>query len=89
MKMQVGNINSDERDEILTLYKLKCSLEELLLVNELDRVLVLEVRKDLEDTNKLYKEWWDKTSQKYNWKGVSGKTWTVDFETCNVFLDLN
>lgn len=88
MRKFVGKVSLDERDEILHLYKKKCTLEELLLVDELNGPLSEKVRHDLSDVENLYQMWWDSTAQKYNWEKASGKTWTVDFESCDVFLDL-
>lgn len=86
--VMVGKINNDERDVIRRLTNRKQSLESLLLTltdSEISEgnYIYERVVKDMEQTQLELKEWWNKTSKKYNW---SGKTWSVTFDTCEVFL---
>lgn len=87
-KIMVGKINNDERDVIKGLTNRKQSLESLLLTltdSEISEgnYIYERVLGDMEQTQLELKEWWNKTSKEYNWPG---KTWSVIFDTCEVFL---
>ena len=89
----IGQVSSEERDEIQRLYNRKNGLIELA------RTLFSGTQKELEDSpiyEKLtvdlgktvddFNNWWKDVSQKYSWENKQGYRWEIDFNSCKIFL---
>ena len=42
--------------------------------------------KDMGETGVRFQQWWNTTSQKYNWEMTENGNWEINFETCEIFL---
>lgn len=89
----VGKVTYEERDEILTLFERKNGLLELIksLAAEDDETLKNQhfyekVVADLGRITTKYQQWWDDKGQEYQWENISGYNWSIDFETCQIYL---
>ena len=87
-KKLIGQVTVEEMKEIQSLYERKNGLSELARIitsdnNELYEKLV----KDLGETQLKFQNWWTRMSQAYNWEGVEGGNWEIDFDTCNIYLN--
>ena len=38
------------------------------------------------ETGVRFQQWWNTTSQKYNWEMTENGNWEINFETCEIFL---
>lgn len=87
MRKLIGNVTEEEKNEILSLYERRNGLNELAKIltadnNELYEKLI----KDMGDTGVQFQNWWDRMGEKYQWEGVDGGNWEIEFKTCNIFL---
>lgn len=87
MKKEVGNVTSQERDEIQSLFERRNGLNELAKIltadnNELYERLV----KDLSETTSKFQNWWDAMSKKYQWESAENGNWEIDFNDCTIYL---
>lgn len=87
MKKEIGNVTSQERDEIQSLFERRNGLNELAKIltadnNELYERLV----KDLSETTSKFQNWWDTMSRKYQWESIEGGNWEIDFNDCSIYL---
>ncbi len=62
-------------------------------MNELAKILTAEnealyekLIKDMGETSVNFQKWWDDMAKKYNWEGLEGGNWEIDFETCEIYL---
>lgn len=83
----VGQVTTDEKNEIQTLFERRNGLNELAKIltvenNELYEKLV----GDLGETETKFQNWWNIMSDKYKWESVENGNWEIDFETCNIYL---
>lgn len=87
MKKLVGHVTTEEKDEILSLYERKNSLTELANILTVDNEELYEkLVKDLGETSTKFQSWWDRMAENYQWEGVEGGNWQIDFNTCEIFL---
>lgn len=87
MKKKVGQVTSDERDEIRHLFERKNGLEELVKVITVDRTDLYEkLVSDMGVTTTAFQQWWDDMAQKYHWEGSTDGHWEIDFDTCEIYL---
>lgn len=86
MKQQVGKVTISERDEIQSLFGRKTGLIELAKTLSNDDALYQKVISDLGETSTQFQQWWDKMYEKYLWEQVSGYSWQIDFNTCEIFI---
>lgn len=89
----IGKVSPKERDEIVTLFERKNGLVELVrsLAEADDDVLknsyfYEKIIADMGKTSTKYQQWWDHYAKLYQWESISGYTWEINFETCQVFL---
>jgi CXXX repeat modification system protein len=88
----VGRITPKERDEIQLLFERKNGLNALVLsLQENSAVLANEafyekLVTDMGRTATRFQTWWDDKAKAYGWQSVPGLRWTVDFETCEIWL---
>lgn len=86
-KKVIGQVTTEERNEILTLFERRNGLNELahILTTE-NEDLYEKLVKDLGETGAKFQDWWNRMGEKYNWESVEGGNWEIDFETCNIYL---
>ncbi|WP_418580216.1 CXXX repeat peptide modification system protein [Prevotella sp.] len=41
---------------------------------------------DLGETGIRFQAWWDRMSAKYQWEGIEGGNWEINFDTCEIYL---
>lgn len=87
MKTKIGQVSSEERDEIQKLFERRNGLTELAKVisadnNELYEKIVI----DIGQTSAKFQNWWREKSEKYGWLSVDGSNWEIDFQTCDIYL---
>ena len=88
MKTPVGKVTPEERDAIQALFERKNGLSELAKSIPADNEALYEkVVQDMSRTASAFKKWWDDMSSKYQWKGVAGGNWEIDFDSCEIFLN--
>ena len=84
---KVGQVTVEEKNEIQTLFERRNGLNELAKILTTDNGELYEkFVKELGETGTMLQGWWDRMSQKYQWEGIEGGNWQIDFETCEVFL---
>lgn len=88
MKKIVGQVSSEEKDEIQTLFERRNALNELAKVltadnSELYEKLVL----DIGTTSSKFQDWWDRMYKKYQWEKSASGRWFIDFTTCEIYLE--
>lgn len=86
-KKVIGQVTTEERNEIQTLFERRNGLNELahILTTE-NEDLYEKIVKDLGETGAKFQDWWNRMGEKYNWESVEGGNWEIDFETCNIYL---
>lgn len=87
MRKKVGKVTKEECDEIQSLFERRNGLNELAKIltadnNELYERLV----KDLSETTSKFQNWWDTTSNKYQWESTVNGSWEIDFNDCSIYL---
>lgn len=87
MKKEVGHVTSEEAKEIRGLFERRNGLAELAKIlpaenNDLYEKLI----KDIAKTAEKFQQWWDTTSQRYNWESDENGNWEIDFQTNKIFL---
>lgn len=86
-KKVIGQVTTEERNEIQTLFERRNGLNELahILTTE-NEDLYEKLVKDLGETRAKFQDWWNRMGEKYNWESAEGGNWEIDFETCNIYL---
>lgn len=86
-KKVIGQVTTEERNEIQTLFERRNGLNELahILTTE-NEDLYEKLVKDLGETGAKFQDWWNRMGEKYNWESAKGGNWEIDFETCNIYL---
>lgn len=86
-KKLVGQVTSEEKDEIQRLFERRNGLNELAMILTPDKEELYEkLVKDMGETGVRFQQWWNTTSQKYNWEMTENGNWEINFETCEIFL---
>ena len=89
-KKIVGQVTVEEKNEIQTLFERRNGLNELAKILTADNAELYEkLVKDMGETNTKFQQWWDRTSQKYNWESTKDGNWEINFETCEITLVTN
>ena len=87
MKEKVGQVTAEERSEIQQLFERKNGLNELAKILTPDNdALYQKLVKDMGETGIKFQNWWDRMSQKYQWKSSPRGHWEINFDTCEIFL---
>lgn len=87
MKKEIGQVTSEERDEIQILFERRNGLSELAKVlTTNDTALYEKLVKDLGETSYKFQNWWDSMSSKYNWETHPDGHWEIDFKNGTIFL---
>ena len=89
MKQKVGQVNSEEKNEILALFERRNGLNELAKIVGNDETLYEKVVADLGSTSVKFQSWWDKMASKYQWEGAQNGHWEIDFNTNEIYLIIN
>jgi CXXX repeat modification system protein len=91
-KKFVGSVTETEKQEIENLYNRKNSLAEMIMLIDLKEykndAIYERILEDMTVTSKKYSQWWQKKSEKYNWHKFEKGSWTLDFDTNKVYLNL-
>jgi len=89
----VGKVSPKERDEIRALFERRNGLVELVqsLAASGDGLLgnsafYEKIVADLGRTTTRSRQWWDDKAKAYRWAGKPGCRWTIDFDSCQIFL---
>lgn len=86
-KKLVGQVTPEEKDEIQRLFERRNGLNELAMILTPDKEELYEkLVKDMGETGVRFQQWWNTTSQKYNWEMTENGNWKINFETCEIFL---
>ena len=86
-KKLVGQVTPEEKDEIQRLLERRNGLNELAMILTPDKEELYEkLVKDMGETGVRFHQWWNTTSQKYNWEMTENGNWEINFETCEIFL---
>lgn len=88
-KKFIGKVTLEEKREIQKLFERRNGLKELsIILNAEESELNEKFNQDVVDTDVKYRAWWNKMAKKYHWEYVSNGSWEVNFETCNVYLNI-
>lgn len=86
-KKVIGQVTTEERNEIQTLFERRNGLNELAHILTVENEALYEkLVKDLGETGAKFQDWWNRMGEKYNWESAEGGNWEIDFETCNIYL---
>ena len=86
-KKKVGQVTTEEKNEIQTLFKRRNGLNELAkIVTTENTDLYEKLVKDLGETGTKFQNWWDRMSQKYQWESSENGHWEINFDTCEITL---
>lgn len=90
----VGNVTEEERKEIMILTGRKAGIEELensfksnLLSGEESTELKNKMVYEMEKVKLDIQNWWNNMYNKYQWERLEGHNWSIDFGSCEVFID--
>lgn len=87
VKKMVGQVTTEEKDEIQQLFERRNGLNELAKIVTADNNDLYEkLVKDLGETGTKFQSWWDRMATKYQWERIDGGNWEINFETCEIFL---
>ena len=87
MKEKIGQVTTEERDEIQRLFERKNSLKELVrILDPNNDAMYQKVVDDMGETQTKFQGWWDRMATKYQWTIRQDSHWTIDFETCNIYI---
>ena len=87
MKKLVGKVKPEERDRIKYLFGRQNALTDLAKSLTADNHELYEkVITDLSETKMQFQAWWDEMSAKYKWEIYENTHWSIDFDSCKIFL---
>lgn len=87
MKRMIGQVTTDEKNEIQQLFERRNGLNELAKIVTADNVELYEkLVKDMGETGTRFQNWWDRMAEKYRWESAEGGNWEIDFNTCEIYL---
>lgn len=86
-KKVVGQVTTEEKNEIQTLFERRNGLNELAKIITADNTELYErLVKDMGETGTNFHNWWDRMSQKYQWESSENGNWEINFDTCEITL---
>ncbi|MBQ9467264.1 MAG: CXXX repeat peptide modification system protein [Muribaculaceae bacterium] len=89
-KKIVGQVTPEERDEIQSLFERRNGLNELAKIVTADNAELYEkLVADMGTTATKFQQWWNTMAAKYNWEGIDGGNWEINFVTCDILLVAN
>lgn len=87
VKRIIGQVNADEKNEIQSLFERRNGLNELAkILSPENKELYEKLVKDMGETSTRFQNWWDRMAQKYQWEGMDGGNWEINFDTCEIYL---
>lgn len=87
MRKIVGKVTGAECAEIQSLFERKNGLSELAKILTVENDELYErLVKDLSETTLKFQNWWDTTSNKYQWESAVNGSWEIDFNDCSIYL---
>lgn len=89
-RKRVGQVSPEERDQIRALFERKNALLELFRTladaDQVNDTIYERVVADLGKVTTQFNEWWTAKQKKYNWQGIAGGHWDIDFDDCSIYL---
>lgn len=83
----VGQVTTEEKNEIQMLFERRNGLNELAQIVTADNTELYEkLVKDMGETGTKFQKWWDRMAQKYQWESVENGNWEINFDTCEISL---
>ena len=83
----VGQVTTEEKNEIQALFERRNGLNELAKIVTADNQDLYEkLVKDMGETGTRFQTWWDTMAEKYQWESADGGNWEINFDTCEIFL---
>ena len=83
----VGKVTEEEKGEIQQLFERRNGLNELAKILTADNTDLYEkLVSDLGETGIRFQAWWDRMRVKYQWEGIEGGNWEINFDTCEIYL---
>lgn len=90
MKRVIGRVTETERDEIRTLFERRNGLNELIqILNANNTDLYEKVVTDIGETTTRFQTWWESKADFYAWESTPNGHWSIDFNTCEIYLEDN
>lgn len=87
MKKLVGQVTTEEKNEIQYLFERRNGLSELAKILTPDNDILYEkLVKDMGETGSKFQNWWDTMAKKYQWESTPNGNWEIDFDTCDIYL---
>ena len=87
MKKLVGQVTTEEKNEIQQLFERRNGLNELSKILTADNTELYEkLVKDMGETGTKFQGWWDRMAQKYQWESAPNGNWEINFETNEIYL---
>ncbi len=94
MKKKLGKVTEEEKNVIQGHFERKNALVELFksltdgdMQKPESHALYEKIVADMARTNGAYKKWWTDMRDKYGWEDIPGMSWSIDFGTCEVYLE--
>lgn len=89
MVKKIGQVTEAEKQEILSLHERRNGLNELAKILTSDNAeLYDKLVTDMGTTGTRFQNWWAKMASKYGWESADGGHWEIDFNTCEIFLNI-
>lgn len=86
-KKVVGQVTTEEKNEIQTLFERRNGLNELAKIVTADNTELYEkLVKDLGETGVKFQNWWNRMADKYQWESSENGNWEINFDTCDITL---
>ena len=86
MKKKVGQVTTEEKEEILSLFERKNGLSELAKIIKDNDALYEKMVTDMGETSTKFQNWWNRMEGKYQWEGSENGNWEINFETNEIYL---
>ena len=87
IRKKVGQVTSEERDEIQNLFERRNGLNELAKILTPDNdALYQKLVKDMGETGTKFQQWWDTKAKQYGWESHPKGNWEINFQTGEITL---
>jgi len=86
MKKKVGQVTTEEKDEILSLFERKNGLSELAKILKENDSLYEKMVADMGETSTKFQNWWNRMEDKYHWESAENGHWEINFDTNEIYL---
>ena len=87
IKIVVGQVTPEEKNEIQQLFERRNGLNELVKILTPENTELYEkLVKDLGETANKFQSWWNRMADKYQWESTDDGNWEINFETCEIYL---